>query len=230
MLMRLTVCLLTIAPLATSFHSLQFHFPLRTLKVLAMSASSSSSVKSAGSFPYNEIQRVLLREYTSFFSPMERNYYASDVEFTDPLNSFKGIDKYQANVDMLAGRTTLGRILFEDASIVLHNFEVLPNMRLLTRWTLQVTSKLPWKPRAKFTGVSIYTFNSENKIAKQEDFWDSINLINGQYRTVGPQEGLLDFTAQLKREDGAAMSAPELPVRSFLHSFSFDHIDPFVIV
>ena len=59
-----------------------------------------------------------------------------------------------------------------------------------TRWTLKVTVKsLPWKPRAKFTGVSIYTLNSAYKIIQQEDYWDSINLNRGKYSPVSRLEG-----------------------------------------
>ena len=54
---------------------------------------------------------------------MERQFYADNVNFVDPLTSFTGIEKYQNNVDMLAGRTTLGKFLFEDANIVLHNIK-----------------------------------------------------------------------------------------------------------
>lgn len=128
------------------------------------------------------------------------------------IDSFEGIDKYQDNVDMLAGRTTLGSILFEDASIVLHNTIQLKENILQTRWTLQVTVKaLPWRPRAKFTGVSVYTLDGGGKISKQDDYWDSINLSNGKYQKVGLGEGLSDFWNQVKAKSNAEMAAPELP-------------------
>ena len=93
-----------------------------------------------------------------------------------------GIDAYEKNVNMLAGRTTLGKILFEDASIQLHKVEQIESNKIQTRWTLKVTLKLlPWKPRAKFTGVSVYTLDTKNsnKIIQQDDYWDSINLTKG---------------------------------------------------
>ena len=98
---------------------------------------------------------------------------------------------------MLAGRTALGKILFDDASIVLHNVKDIGENKVQTRWTLQVDIKfLPWRPRAKFTGVSIYTVQGEpgsEKVVKQEDYWDSINLKQGKYVSVGLLEGLSDF-------------------------------------
>ena len=55
-----------------------------------------------------ELKKCLMREYNSFFSPMEQEYYDNNVKFIDPLNNLEGIDKYQNNVDMLAGRTGFG--------------------------------------------------------------------------------------------------------------------------
>jgi len=92
---------------------------------------------------YPELARCLEREYTSFFSPMERKFYAPNVEFIDPMTRFQGIDKYQNNVDLLAGRTALGRFMFQDASIALHSVEQTGKNQMQTRWTLQV----PTTPR-----------------------------------------------------------------------------------
>lgn len=41
-----------------------------------------------------------------------------------PLLVFAGVDSYQKNVDMLGARTLMGKALFSDAGIVLHNIEV----------------------------------------------------------------------------------------------------------
>ena len=134
---------------------------------------------------YNELMKCLRREYTSFFSPMEKRFYSQDVQFIDPLNEFQGINKYQNNVDLLAGRTRLGSFLFSDASIAMHSVKIVnvddvingvtsssssgDDMRIETRWTLQVTAKsLPWKPRARFTGISLYTLAKNGIIVKQE--------------------------------------------------------------
>ena len=157
---------------------------------------------------YPELEKVLRREYTSFFKPMEKQFYDQNVQFIDPLTNFIGIDKYANNVDMLSGRTTLGKILFEDANINLHNIIQLSKNQLQTRWTLKVTVKaIPWKPRAVFTGVSIYTLNTQtNKIIKQDDYWDSINLINGNYMPVSFNLGLSDFLGQLKKEQMAEIA------------------------
>jgi hypothetical protein len=166
---------------------------------------------------FPDLEKTLRREYASFFSPMERRFYTEDVAFVDPMTSFTGIDKYQNNVDMLGGRTTLGKLLFSDASIVLHNIKDLNENQIQTRWTLQVDIKfLPWRPRAKFTGVSIYTVrvgSDQEQVVKQEDYWDSVNLKGGKYGPVGFLDGLSDFVGQINSNsnDGAEMAAPELP-------------------
>lgn len=161
---------------------------------------------------YPELEKTLKREYASFFDPMVKEFYSPNVEFIDPLNKFAGIDKYQGNVDLLAGRTGLGGFLFKDASINLHNIEQLNDNQIQTRWTLQVTVKfLPWTPRPRFSGVSIYTLDRNGIVQKQEDYWDSINLKEGKYEVVDFKTGLFDFIAQIKQESSAEMSAPELP-------------------
>ena len=61
-------------------------------------------------FPLNatdsaaSIAKILRREYATFFAPMDRQIYEDDVRFSDPLINFSGVDAYQRNVDMLAGR------------------------------------------------------------------------------------------------------------------------------
>ena len=109
------------------------------------------------------LKKVLAREYTTFFNPMETKYYAEDVSFTDPMTSLSGVQSYQNNVDMLASRTAMGKILFSDAGIVLHNVkggEIQEDGsigEIFTRWTLRLTAKiLPWAPTARFSGISVY--------------------------------------------------------------------------
>ena len=103
-----------------------------------------------------DVMKCLSREYRSFFAPLEDEYYSSSVTFDDPLNSLEGLKAYRNNVDMLAGRTLFGGLLFSDAAINLHDVRELEDGRLQTRWTLRVCfSALPWAPTARFTGISV---------------------------------------------------------------------------
>ena len=164
------------------------------------------------------LKKVLRREYSSFFAPMERDFYAKDVQFLDPMISISGVDAYQSNVDLLAGRTALGGFLFRDASITLHNIEALGEDRLRTRWTLRVEAKfLPWAPVARFTGVSDYTLDGDGRVKTQTDYWDSINLVDSDgketYGAVDKIEGLKDFVGQLlaQQDKQPGVASQELP-------------------
>lgn len=59
-----------------------------------------------------------------------------------PPKHHTGVDAYQRNVDMLGGRTLMGKALFADAGIVLHTIEELAPKRLQTRWTLRIRAKV----------------------------------------------------------------------------------------
>mmetsp|Transcript_21802 Transcript_21802/g.65345 ORF Transcript_21802/g.65345 Transcript_21802/m.65345 type:complete len:360 (+) Transcript_21802:152-1231(+) len=146
-----------------------------------------------------DVMKCLVREYRSFFAPLESEYYTKDVTFDDPLSSLSGLNAYRNNVDMLAGRTLLGKFLFRDASIALHDVKELDDGRLRTRWTLRVCFQaLPWAPVARFTGISEYALNGDNIITGQTDYWDSIDLQPGGTYARSPKlKGVSDFIDQL---------------------------------
>jgi len=140
------------------------------------------------------------------------------------MTSLAGVDSYQNNVDMLASRTLMGKFLFEGAGINLHSIsggevsETGNISNITTRWTLRVTAKaLPWKPTARFSGVSVYEVSVGGEegvvVNHQTDYWDSINLSeNGQYTKVDKGIAIQDFLNQLKPEGGnAAAAGKELP-------------------
>lgn len=205
--------------------SVQKKFPRGTGVRATAEQTQESQLKSS----VDQLKRVLTREYVSFFSPMETEYYSSDVTFQDPLTSLSGVDKYQNNVDMLSGRTLLGSLLFSDASINLHSVKggevsfdessgTMAISDIVTRWTLRFCFKiLPWKPTARFSGISVYKARAGGsegvQIFQQNDYWDSINLQpDGTYHAVDKAVGLADFLDQLKPSDiNAPSAAPELP-------------------
>ena len=170
-----------------------------------------------------QLKKVLEREYLSFFNPMERDYYADSVTFDDPLNNLAGVDGYQANVDMLAGRTLLGSLLFRDAGIALHSVtggqvtQSEPNgiqiSEITTRWTLRF-----WSPTPRFSGISRYTVRLGGpkgiQIVRQADFWDTINLQPGgaDYKACDRTVAVQHFVDLIKPGNFEAPPAgPELP-------------------
>ncbi|CAB9511017.1 soul heme-binding [Seminavis robusta] len=192
----------------------------RSLKIMA--SATTTELESSVS----DLKRVLEREYISFFDPMERDYYSPTVSFEDPMTALAGVDAYQNNVDMLASRTLMGKLLFQDAGIVLHSVEggeISQGTKIddiITRWTLRVTAKvLPWSPTARFSGVSVYQVVPGGPkgvmVEHQTDYWDSINIqpgTTGDYQKVDKSVAVKDFLNQLKPENAIAPpSAPELP-------------------
>jgi hypothetical protein len=187
----------------------------------AAATDTSSSLQSS----VDNLKKVLEREYVSFFDPMVQEFYSEHVSFDDPLTSLSGVKSYQNNVDMLAGRTLMGSLLFQDAGINLHSVtggQVQADgsiSNIITRWTLRVTAKvLPWKPTARFSGISVYEVQPSNtpegvQVVHQTDYWDSINLQpGGAYQKVDKGSALADFLNQLKPGGFQAQSAaPELP-------------------
>mmetsp|Transcript_12454 Transcript_12454/g.37583 ORF Transcript_12454/g.37583 Transcript_12454/m.37583 type:complete len:366 (+) Transcript_12454:2-1099(+) len=182
--------------------------PGTTAFVLQTTIRARATRRHVGS---DEVMQCLRREYVSFFDPLEPQYYVDDVTFEDPLSTLAGIGKYRNNVDMLAGRTALGKLLFRDASIALHDVRETGERRLRTRWTLRVTFEiLPWKPVARFTGISDYELDpATNKVAKQIDYWDSIDLREGGlYERSSKLDGLRDFVDQVTKQSYAENELP----------------------
>jgi hypothetical protein len=144
------------------------------------------------------------------------------------------VDAYQSNVDLLSGRTSLGKFLFQkDASILLHSViggqvtvesdtDRIQMGDLTTRWTLQFTfHALPWKPVARFSGISQYQLQvvgDRVQVTKQTDYWDSINLVSdgtGQTYHSEPKSVVIKhFLSQILKpafELYAISAGPELP-------------------
>lgn len=149
----------------------------------------------------DQLKRCLAREYRSFFSPFEAEYYSEDVTFKDPLNELAGKESYRKNVEMLSGKSLIGNVLFAGGYIDLHAVEEVPGdeRKLRTRWTLGFTFQLvPWRPHALFTGVSEYTIDADAKVLGQRDYWDTLSLgDSGSYKPEDGLAGLADLGAQL---------------------------------
>lgn len=218
--------------LFTQIHGFVTHSSIPRLQILQRNdchlhvSPSSSDVETLAN-NVARLKKVISREYITFFDPMETQYYANDVTFDDPMTSLSGVQSYKNNVDMLASRTLLGNILFQDAGIVLHNIsggDVNQDGSIgdiITRWTLKMTFKiLPWNPTARFTGISVYKVVKDTtaagvSIISQNDYWDSINIApnsGGEYQKVEKGKAVSDFIGQISPGGFTAKeAAPELP-------------------
>lgn len=130
----------------------------------------------------------------------------------------------------------MGRLLFDDAGIVLHSVtggEIGEDGSIgdiVTRWTLRVTAKvLPWKPTARFSGISIYKIQNQNNkpiIINQVDYWDSLNLKedgSGTYEVKPRGEAINDFLGQLSPGGfEASQASAEVPYELLRRGDGYD--------
>jgi len=173
-----------------------------------------------------EVQRAIIREYRTFFAPMEKQFYHPNVRFVDPLSDFRGVDAYQGNVDVIAGRKFPGNIVFRGANIKLHNIVDTGEKTFDTIWTMNIDVKFP--PGAEpleFTGISRYTLDDAGLVVEQRDFWDAINLENGEYKEVGKKNAVFHCLAQLlgeEEEDRDRIYSKDLPYKVLRRSPTYE--------
>ncbi|WP_009630004.1 DUF2358 domain-containing protein [Synechocystis sp. PCC 7509] len=115
-----------------------------------------------------DIVEILVDDYRRF--PVDQNYnlYAQDVFFQDPLNKFRGINKYKAMIGFI------------------NTFFIEPKMDLLAinqvgdtikmEWVLSWNTPLPWKPRIAIPGQSELKINADGLIASHVDYWNCSRL------------------------------------------------------
>ncbi|HBL10070.1 MAG TPA: hypothetical protein DD379_01265 [Cyanobacteria bacterium UBA11162] len=111
-----------------------------------------------------DIIQILKDDYQRFPANQTYSIYAKDVFFKDPLNQFRGIDRYQKMIGFM-------QTWFIDAQLDLHDITQSDNT-IKTRWTLSWTTPLPWKPRISIPGWSELSLNSDGLIASHIDYWN----------------------------------------------------------
>ncbi len=111
-----------------------------------------------------EIIEIIKQDYQYF--PLNQTYsiYASDIYFKDPLNEFKGIERYQKMIGFMGN-------WFKKIQLDLHNI-YLDGKTIHTKWTLNWTTPLPWNPRISIPGRSELKLNEDNLIVSHVDYWD----------------------------------------------------------
>ena len=76
---------IVLASSASAFVLPRSHSNVVTSKRFSSSSDTADSTKLETDV--KNLKRVLAREYATFFNPMETQYYAKDVSFTDPMTS-----------------------------------------------------------------------------------------------------------------------------------------------
>lgn len=100
---------------------------------------------------------ILRQDYQRFPEAQTYEIYAEDVYFKDPLNEFRGCDRYRQNIHFIA-------TWFKAVHLELHDIHQ-EGDRILTDWTLAWNTPLPWFPRISIPGWSELTVNPEGKSA-----------------------------------------------------------------
>ncbi|XP_078436779.1 uncharacterized protein LOC144707515 [Wolffia australiana] len=104
-----------------------------------------------------------LREDLPLVFSRDLNYeiYRADITFSDPLNSFQGIDSYRLIFWALRFH---GRMLFREIELEVLRIWQLSDDVILIRWRLKGVPRVPWEARGEFQGTSKYKLDRRGKI------------------------------------------------------------------
>ncbi|NEQ84438.1 MAG: DUF2358 domain-containing protein [Moorea sp. SIO2I5] len=114
------------------------------------------------------IAQIIQQDYQRFPADQTYSIYASDVYFKDPLNQFRGLERYKQMIAFI------NRWFLEPHLDLQHISESGDTIK--TRWILSWTTPLPWKPRMTIPGWSELKLNAEGLIVSHIDYWDCSRL------------------------------------------------------
>lgn len=112
-----------------------------------------------------DVLEQLRQDYQRFPHQQSYHLYTEEVYFKDPLNEFRGLQRYQQMIDFITR-------WFQAIDLQLHAIEYLDARQIHTRWTLNWVAPLPWQPAMSIPGHSYLTLNDEGKICSHIDTWD----------------------------------------------------------
>jgi hypothetical protein len=115
-----------------------------------------------------DILECLKADYRKFPRDQTYSIYAKTVYFRDPLNEFRGCDRYQKMIRFI-------ETWFIDPQLDLHQIQRDGNA-IRTDWTLKWTTPLPWKPRIAIDGWSELLLNEQELIISHIDYWHCSRL------------------------------------------------------
>lgn len=111
-----------------------------------------------------DILEIVKRDYRNFPEHQTYDAYAEDVYFKDPLNEFRGRDRYRQNIEFIGH-------WFRNVQLDLHAIERQGQL-VKTEWTLNWNTPLPWSPRISIPGWTELTLDDDGKIASHIDYWN----------------------------------------------------------
>lgn len=116
---------------------------------------------------------ILEQDYQSFPENQTFEIYGANVLFKDPLNEFRGVDRYKKMIGFLDQ-------WFSNIQLTLHQI-YRQEQTIRTDWTLCMTCPLPWQPRLSISGYSLLEVDENELIISHIDYWhDSPLKVLGQ--------------------------------------------------
>lgn len=106
----------------------------------------------------------LRQDYGRFPAAQSYHLYAEDVYFEDPLNRFRGRQRYQSMIRFM-------QTWFQDVKMVVHELAQ-EDQQITSRWTLEWRAPLPWRPKMAISGRSELLLDTAGKICSHIDYWD----------------------------------------------------------
>ncbi|MEM9451685.1 MAG: DUF2358 domain-containing protein [Cyanobacteria bacterium P01_E01_bin.6] len=110
-----------------------------------------------------DILTILKEDYRRFPKDQTYDIYADDVYFKDPLNEFRGCDRYRQMIQFMER-------WFAAPALDLHDIHQ-TGQDIRTDWTLSWTTPLPWRPGISIKGWSELRLNDEGLISAHIDYW-----------------------------------------------------------
>lgn len=111
-----------------------------------------------------EVIATIKADYAQFPDNQSYELYAEDVYFKDPMNEFRGVQRYQRMIGFIEQ-------WFQDIKLELHNVEQPCTNIFITRWTLHFTAPTPWRSRISIPGWSELQLNDAGLICSHIDYW-----------------------------------------------------------
>ncbi len=111
---------------------------------------------------------ALKQDYARFPEQQSYELYADNVYFQDPLNKFRGVQRYRKMIQFI-------QTWFIGTQMEVHDIQQ-QGCDITTRWTLRWQAPLPWKPRMEISGRSDLQLNNAGLICSHIDYWDCSRL------------------------------------------------------
>ncbi|KJH69880.1 DUF2358 domain-containing protein [Aliterella atlantica] len=115
-----------------------------------------------------DLVSILKQDYQHFPADQTYSIYAQDIFFQDPMNKFRGINKYKTMIKLID-------TLFIAVKMDLHDISRQGDT-IKMQWTLSWNTPLPWKPRIAVPGWSEMKVNQDGLINSHVDYWNCSRL------------------------------------------------------